>query len=603
MNKEIEKTLKELPSKSGVYIMHGDGGVIIYVGKAKNLKNRVSSYFNKSQKTIKVSKMVSQIKWFEYIITPTELDAFTLENNLIKKHQPFYNILLKDSKTFPYIKVNLKEPYPKFSTTRKVLKDGYKYFGPFLAGVSANYIVDFLNKHFKLRSCNFNVSKKKSRECLSYQLGLCLAPCTQKVSMTEYQKQVDKAIEFLKGNDQEVLDSIKEKMKNLADNQRFEEAIKVRQTFNMLKKLSYQSIANLPKKVDKDVLCLMTNDLTSAVNVVTVRGGRILGVRSFSITDPSLDGGEVLENFMMTYYQEALVPNEIVLNFELPNEDLVCEFLDKKIKFITNPKGVNLKLLKMAEENAKEHIEKNITKDRQKYDNTLGALKVLQEKLHLKHFPKRIECYDISNISGTNKVSSMVVFENGEPKRSDYRKFKIKTVEGIDDFACHRETLTRRLTRLKNQDENSFKEMPDLLIIDGGKGQLSSCVSILKSFNFPSIEIVSLAKRLEEVFVPNLQDSIKLPHSTSALKLLQRIRDEAHRFAITFHRELRGKSMLVSELDDIYGLGTKKKKELLKVFGNLERIKSASIDELNSVKGIDLKLAHKIFNKFNKYEN
>lgn len=600
MNVDIEKKLKELPTKSGVYIMLGEGGVVIYVGKAKNLKNRVSSYFNKTSKTAKVSKMVENIKWFEYIITPTELDAFTLENNLIKKHQPFYNILLKDSKTFPYIKVNLKEQYPRFITTRKVLNDGFKYFGPFLAGVSANFIVDFLNKHFKLRNCKNNLKKPLARECLNYQLGLCLAPCTKKVSMAEYHKQVNAAVEFLKGDDKQVLQQLEEKMKTLAQKEMFEEAIKVRQTYNMVKKLSASSIANLPKKVDKDAICYQTNQLTSAVAVVTVRGGRILGVRSFTIPDPNIQPAEILENFIISYYQNAVIPKEIILNAQIQNSQTICQYFNKNINFITNPKGVNLKLLKMAEENAIEHIEKNISKDRQKYDNTIGALKVLQEKLKLKHFPRRMECYDISNISGTNKVSSMVVFINGEPRKSEYRKFKIKTVAGIDDFASLRETMVRRLTRLKNQDGNSFKEKPDLLIIDGGKGQLSSCVKILEEFNFPDIEMVSLAKRIEEVFVPHVSQSIILDHSTAPLKLLQRIRDEAHRFAITFHRQLRGKAMTKSELDGIDGVGVKKKQALLLSFENIEQIKNASIDQLASVKGIDLKLAHKIYNTFHK---
>ncbi len=600
MNDDIEKKLKELPNKSGVYIMHGEGGVVIYVGKAKNLKNRVSSYFNKTEKTLKVLKMVENIKWFEYIITPTELDAFTLENNLIKKYQPFYNILLKDSKTFPYIKVDLKSQYPRFITTRKVLKDDYKYFGPFLAGVSANSIVDFLNKHFKLRSCKNALKKPLKRECLNFQLGLCLAPCTQKVSSAKYHNAVEKAVNFLKGDDAEVVSELENKMKMLAENEMFEEAIKVRQTYNMVKKLSNQSIANLPKNIDRDVVCYVTNNLTSAVSVVTVRGGRILGVKSFSIPDPNIDASEILERFLSEYYQNAIIPKEIVLNYNLKKPQLLCDYFEQNIKFITNPKGINFRLLKMAEENATEHITKNISKEKQKYDNTIGALKVLQEKLKLKNFPRRMECYDISNISGTNKVSSMVVFENGEPKRSDYRKFKIKTVEGIDDFASLRETITRRLTRLKNQDGNSFKEKPDLLIIDGGKGQLSSCVEILEKFNFPDIEMVSLAKKLEEVFVPHISESIRLDHSTAPLKLLQRIRDEAHRFAITFHRQLRGKSMLKSELDEIDGVGVKKKSELLKSFGDIEKIKSASIEELNCVKGIDLKLAHKIYKTFHK---
>lgn len=598
MNEKIEKKLKELPNKSGVYIMHDKDGTIIYVGKAKNLKNRVSSYFNKTQKTSKVNAMVEKIDWFEYIITPNELDAFSLENNLIKKHQPFYNILLKDSKTFPYIKVDLNSTYPTFLTTRKVLNDGCKYFGPYLAGVSAKYILEFLNKYFHLKTCKQGLEKPLKRECISYQMGLCPAPCTRKISAEDYRKSVDRAVDFLKGNDKSVLKDIENKMRLLAESENFEKAIEFRTTFEMLKKLNTQSIANLPRSVSRDAICYATNDITSAVCVVTVQNGRIIAVQSFSISNSDISPSEILESFITTYYQSSVIPNEIVLSHEITNSKMINKFLGKNIEYITNPKGLNLKLLKMAEENALEHIAKNVTRDKQKYDNTLGALQVLKEKLKLKKLPMRMECYDISHISGTNKVASMVVFVGGEAKKKDYRKFKIKTVEGNNDFASLQEALKRRLTRLQNQDGESFKEKPDLLVIDGGKGQLSSCLEILQSFNFHDIEIVGLAKRIEEVFLPNNPVSIKLDHSTAALKLLQRIRDEAHRFGITFHRESRGKAMTVSELDEISGLGPKKKKLLFDSFENIEKIKSATLDELSGVKGIDSGLAHKIYNKF-----
>ena len=597
MNEKIEKKLQELPNKSGVYIMHDKDGTIIYVGKAKNLKNRVSSYFNKTQKTSKVGAMVEKIDWFEYIITPSELDAFTLENNLIKKHQPFYNILLKDSKTFPYIKVNLNSTYPTFLTTRKVAQDGCRYFGPYLAGVSAKYILDFLNKYFHLKTCKGSLAKPLKRECISYQMGLCPAPCTRKISQEEYRKSVQKAIEFLKGNDKNVVLDIQNKMMMLAQNENFEKAIEFRQTFEMLKKLQDQSIANLPKSVSRDAICYVTNGLTSAICIVTLQNGRIIAVQSFSIADSGASPSETIENFITTYYQSAIIPNQIVLSHEISNIETINAFLGKNIEFIANPKGTNLKLLKMANENALEHIEKNVTRDKQKFNNTLGALQVLKEKLGLKKIPMRMECYDISHISGTNKVASMVVFVGGEPKKKEYRKFKIKTVEGNNDFASLQETLKRRLTRLQNQDGESFKEKPDLLVIDGGKGQLSSCLEILQEFNFQDIEIIGLAKRIEEVFLPNNPISIKLDHSTAGLKLLQRIRDEAHRFGITFHRESRRKTMTVSELDSISGLGPKKKKALWDAFENIEKIKSANIDELKSIKGIDEGLAHKIFNK------
>ena len=599
MNEKIEKKLKELPSKSGVYIMHNSDGEIIYVGKAKNLKNRVSSYFNNSEKSEKVWAMVGKIDWFEYIITPTEIDAFTLENNLIKKEQPFYNILLKDSKTFPYIKINLNSQYPRFYVTRRVEKDGSKYFGPFLAGVSANYILDFINKFFKLRTCKSNLIKPLKRECINYEMGLCSAPCTLKINKRDYLKQVEKAIDFLKGDDEFVVKTLENRMQNFAETENFEKAIEVRQILGMILKLGSQSIANLPKNANKDVIAYVTNDITSAIAILTLRNGRILGMQSFSIIDPSITKAEVLENFLLSYYQNAIVPNEIIINSKLEDEDFLQTVLDKKVKFISSAKGINLKLLKMAEENAKEHIEKNITRDKQKYDNTIGAIKSLKEKLNLKHVPKRMECYDISHISGTNSVASMVVFKNGEAKKSDYRKMKIKTVNKNDDFMSLKEALTRRLIRLKNCDGESFKEKPDLIVIDGGKGQLSSCQEILKQFDLSGeIEIISLAKKIEEVFVTSKSEPIILDHHSAPLKLLQRIRDEAHRFAITFHKNIRTKAMLHSELDEINGIGNKKKKILLDAFETTENIKKSSLDDLFSVKGISHRDALAIFDYF-----
>ena len=581
--------------------MHDINGDIIYVGKAKNLKKRVSSYFNHSQKTPKVWAMVEKIDWFEYIITPNELDAFALENNLIKKEQPFYNILLKDSKTFPYIKLDSSSNYPRFSVVRKVLKDGAKYFGPYLAGVSANAILDFLNKFFKLRTCKKSLQKPQKRECLNYQLGLCSAPCTGKISETEYNKNILDAINFLNGNDEEVVKKLNTQMQNFAETENFEQAIEVRKILNMITKLRSHSIANLPKNVNKDVVCYFSNEVTSAIAVLIVRNGRILGVQSFSIIDPSITEAEVLENFMLSYYENAIIPNEIIINFPLEDELFLQEVFSKKIKFITNPKGVNLRLLKMAEENAKEHIEKNLTKDRQKYDNTIGAIKALKEKLKLNSVPKRIECYDISHISGTNSVASMVVFKNGEAKKSDYRKMKIKSFVGNDDFKSLKEVLTRRILRFLNQDGESFKEKPDLLIIDGGKGQLSSCLEILKQFKLDDkIEIISLAKKLEEVFVADKEEGIKLDHNTAPLKLLQRARDEAHRFAITFHRKTRTKNMFSSALDEIVGIGPKKRKQLLDAFNDVETIKKLNVDELKEVNGITTSDAINIYNFFHK---
>ncbi len=599
MNSRIKEKLKLLPRKSGVYIMKYENGTVIYVGKAKVLKNRVSQYFQSSPKPSKVQAMVDNIDDFEYFITISEMDALALENNLIKKYQPFYNILLKDGKQFPYIKINMKEPFPRLEIVRKVKKDGAKYFGPYLAGLDVREIVKTINAAFRLRTCKQKISEtsKARRECLNYSLGLCSAPCTKRISREEYMLELNKVINFLNGNDEEIEEILKEKMQNASNNENYENALIYRDRLKMISKLKQRMVANLPKDVSKDIFCYHTNGLSGVINSIIVRGGKILGVMNYSAVDAELEERDTLFNFLTQYYQNVLVPHEIILSHEI-DESLLCNFLGKSPNIITNPHGINKTLLDMARDNASDYLEKHIEKDKIRYNNTLGALKQLKEKLSLVNFPHRMECYDISNISGTNKVCSMVVFINGEPAKKEYRKFKIKTVKGSNDFASLAEALTRRLTRLKNQEGESFKDKPDLLVIDGGKGQLSSVLEVLKASGLQGIDIISLAKRIEEVFKPNSTTPILLKPASAELRLLQRIRDEAHRFAITFHRQRRAKAQTHSELDDIDGLGPVKADALRAAFESLDNIKSASVEELSSVKGIHLALAQKIYNHF-----
>ncbi len=599
MNEKIRKKLKTLPSKSGVYIMRDKKGEVIYVGKAKILKNRVSQYFRHSEKPIKVQTMVDNIDDFDYFITVSELDALALENNLIKKYQPFYNILLKDGKTFPYIKINLHDEFPKFEITRKIKKnDGAKYFGPYFAGIDPKAILETIQSAFKIRTCSHKFSSEKplKRECLNYSLGLCLAPCTKRVTREEYMVEIKKAINFLNGNDDEIEDILLEKMVTASNLENFERAIELRESLKMVAKLKQRVVANMPKDVDKDVIAYVTDGLSGVLNIMVIRGGKILGIQNITQTDMSEE--DTIFNFIIQYYQNSLPPHEIIVSHKV-DEKLLCEFLEKNIKIISTPKGLNLTLLNMAKENATEYLEKHLEKEKLEYNSTIGALKSLQEKLHLKNLPKRMECYDISHISGTNKVASMVVFKDGKPYKKDYRKFKIKTVKGSNDFASLQETLERRFKRLQNLDGESFKEMPDLIVIDGGKGQLSSTYEILKEFHLEDkIEMISLAKKLEEVFTVGHSNPVILKYGSAELKLLQRIRDEAHRFAITFHRQTRTKAQTETELQNIPGLGAKKIDALLKAFGSTESIKKATAEELKLVKGIHSSNAETIVEYF-----
>ena len=601
MNDVIKDKLKTLTTKPGVYIMRDENGNVIYVGKAKNLKNRVSQYFRNSPKPSKVQTMVDNVSSFDYFITMSEMDALALESNLIKEHQPFYNILLKDGKQFPYLKINLKDPFPKFEIVRRVKKDGAKYFGPYFAGLSAGEILKTINAAFKIRTCSNKITETSiaKRECLNYSLGLCSAPCTKRVLQEAYKKEIEKAINFLNGNDSEIEEIITQKMLNASNNENFEVAITLRERLKMIKKLKDRVVANLPKDVSKDVFAYVTDGLSGVITYMVIRGGKILGIISYTCNDAELEEGQTLFNFISQYYQNMLLPNEIILSHEIPSTDVLSEFLGKKINFISNPHGINKTLLDMALQNAKEYLEKHLEKDKLKYNNTLGALKVLKEKLSLREFPHRMECYDISNISGTNKVCSMVVFKNGEPSKKDYRKFKIKTVKGSNDFASLEEALSRRLKRYKEQNGESFKEKPNLLVIDGGKGQLSSCYEILQRYGLEDeIEMISLAKRIEEVFHPNNSLPTLLKPGSAELKLLQRIRDEAHRFAITYHRNLRNSKMAKSCLDEISGVGPKKRDALIQAFGTSEEVSKLSIEELEILPEINHNLAVTIFNYF-----
>lgn len=571
-------------------------GNVIYVGKARILKNRVRQYFHSSEKPEKVMKMVENISDFNYIITDSEIDALALENTLIKKYKPKYNILLKDDKTYPYIKVDVREDFPMFSVTRKIKKDGCKYFGPFMGGISCKEILDTIQLTFCVRLCHTATTGKK-RECLNFHIGRCFAPCAGKISKQDYAEKVKKALSFLDGNYKEAENLLKSKMLTAAEGENFELALDYKNKIEMLSKLEAKRITTLNRYVDADIIAYATNNLYSAVNVLVTRKGIMQGGSSFALDEAHLTDGEALTGFIAQYYQNHEVPSEIICEEFCEKELLQSYFkekFDKSIDVTLAKQGDKARLLKMAKRNAEEFLEKSVDKIKHKDDMTVNACKRLQELLSLSRYPRRMECYDISNISGVDKVGSMVVFIDGEAERSSYRRFRIKTVEGANDFASLQEVLLRRLDKLGSDEEDKFPK-PDLIIIDGGKGQLSAVKSIFDEKGISGIDLISLAKREEEVFTLNSEESVKISHRDYALKTLQRIRDEAHRFAITYFRNIHSKRNLHSVLSEITGVGKVRRIALLEKFGTLDKIINASVEELASVEGISRATAQNIY--------
>lgn len=594
--------VKRLPNDAGVYIMKDKDENVIYVGKAKNLKKRVSQYFLRKQDHIKVKNMVSNVVDFDFFVVNDEIEALALENNLIKKYQPYYNILLKDSKTYAYIKINLKEDFPRFEISRKLNKND-KYFGPYMAGVSAKDVLAIMDYAFPLRKCKqqLSVNKKEQKPCLFKDMQMCLAPCAKKVDKQEYLKVVESAIRFLKGDTKEVEEILKTKMEIASQNENYETALLLRDRLKMLEKLKATVITSLGSLVDYDVFNLVTSGEFSAMCVLVVRGGKLQAVQTYDILH-YVDEEEAYSQFIMQYYNsKPLIAEEIILpDIDTSEIELFLSTKSKKRIVVTKPKidSVKYKLLTMAEKNARLHLEKNLDKTTKQINASLGAMKQLQKDLNLKHEPKRIECYDISHTYGTYTVASMVVLLNGEKAKQMYRKFKIETVDFIDDFASMREVLTRRMEKLTSNDV-SFSSMPDLIIIDGGKGQLGYAVDVVNKFEYNN-DIISLAKREEEVFKPNESKPYILKRGSYSLRLIQLARDEAHRFAITFNRQLRSKGMYKGGLESIKGVGPQIRRNLLGKFRTIENIKNAPLEEIENTKGVSKKTALEIYNNFSK---
>ena len=590
----IREKLKLLPDDPGVYIMLDSDGTVIYVGKARNLKNRVRQYFHASVKTEKVMAMVANISDFNYVITKTEIDALALENNLIKKYKPKYNILLKDDKTYPYIRVNLSEKYPSFGITRK-LKKGIKYFGPYMGGVRVKDVLEMLNIAFGVRTCTVAVTEKAKKPCLNYHIHRCLAPCAHMCTEEEYAVRVKKAIRFLEGDESEVDALLRQKMSSFAEAEEFELAMGCRDKLDMLGKIKLKRITALNRDLNADIVAYSSNGLYAAVNVLITRKGVMQGASTFAVENASSDA-EALTSFVAQYYSSHEIPDEIICQDFCENELLEKFFKDKSehsVSVIIPKQGIRKQLLEMAEANASEYLEKALDKIRHKEDMTLNACERLRKVLSLQRYPKRMECYDISNISGTDKVGSMVVFVDGEADRASYRRFKIRTVEGANDFASLQEVLLRRLAKLNTEEESRFPK-PDLIVIDGGKGQLSAVSEIFEQNGIKDIDLISLAKREEEIFTLKAKEPVVLDKRDYCLKMLQRLRDEAHRFAITYFRSIHSKKSLSSVLTEIEGIGKIRRAALLEKFGTIDKVMNASMEELASVEGVSMETARRI---------
>lgn len=601
---DIQTKLKNLPDEPGVYIMYDADGNILYVGKAKVLKNRVRQYFHaSSNKSEKVLAMLSHVNDFRYIITASETDALSLENTLIKKHTPPYNILLKDDKQYPYIKVNLSADFPKFIPTRKLAKDKYKYFGPITQGGIKSFM-DILSAVFPTITCNYNFDKlpRNFRPCLNYHIGKCVAPCAGKISKEDYRKIVNRAIAFLNGDDEEVRKALTERMQSASDKMQYEQALTYKRFLELVDKISQQRIVVLNKFVDYDMFAVASNGNACVVNHIMIRGGKVILSENNAVSDAGLDEAQTLSSFLAEYCDMVKLCGELYTNIPLPDAEQLAGLIQSKTGVKTQifcpQKQDKKRLVDMSYRNAVEYLTKSQTAIEKKFNTTHGAVLQLKELLNLTVMPKRVECYDISNVQGVDKVASMVVFTNGQKDSSQYRRFRIKTVEGANDFASMKEVLTRRFERMK-ADDGVFGKTPDLIVVDGGLGQLDYARQAMEQCGV-SVQMVSLAKREELVYTLNSREPIFLPRNSYALNLLINIRDESHRFAITYFRNLHNKNSIKSVLQDVEGIGEKRRIELHRHFKSMDNLRAATADEIASVKGMTRPTAERLYEYLHK---
>lgn len=615
---DFQEELKKLPHCPGVYIMHDANDNIIYVGKAINLHNRVRSYFRKNiGRGPQIDKMVTLIARFEYIVTDSELEALVLENNLIKEHRPKYNTMLKDDKTYPYIKVTVSEDYPRVLFCRQMKKDRSRYFGPYTSAGAVKDTIELINKLFCLRTCNRNLSKEVGgeRACLNYHIGQCLAPCQGKITQEEYQEQVKGALAFLNGNYQDTLKELEQKMQRASENLEFEEAIRYRDMYNSVKQIASKQKMEESDGEDKDIIALACDDRDAVVQVFFVRGGKLIGREHFYMAHVSeTPKKQILLDFVKQFYAGTpFIPRELILQEEIEDIQVIEQWLTERKGsrvYIRIPKiGAKEKLVELAAKNAMLVLSQDKERIRREEGRTIGAVKEIASLLGLEEV-NRMEAFDISNISGFANVGSMVVFEKGKPKKSDYRKFKIKTVSGPDDYACMKEVLTRRFTHgmeerkilddkeLENE-FGSFTKFPDLLMMDGGRGQVNIALQVLEELRL-NIPVCGMVKddnhNTRGLYFNNKE--IDIDRRSEGFKLITRIQDEAHRFAIEYHRSLRSKAQVKSVLDEIPGVGPTRRKALMKHFTSIEEIKQAEFETLLEAEGMNRAAAQSVYDFF-----
>ena len=595
-NDNIKNALAVLPDKPGVYLMHDAEGKVIYVGKAVVLKNRVRSYFrNLASHTPKVKAMVAKIAEIETIVTSSEVEALILECNLIKKYRPRYNISLKDDKTYPYLKVTLQEDFPRLHMTRRLSRDGAKYYGPYADAGAMYATMKLLKTMFPLRSCR---RMNPDRPCLNYHIKRCLAPCAGYVSKEEYGKMIKSVCMVLDGRTTELERDLKQRMQDAAEEYAFEEAARLRDQLQAVERLNESQKAVTNNGGDMDVIGFAQDMTGNCLQIFFVRKGKLIGRDNFFLQDGGDTPQEVLTAFLKQYYNEAtFVPREIVLpHLPEPEEQQLIELwlrqkAERKVELIQPQRGVKRELLQLAKDNAQKLLDERLRKGSLSLKNDAQAAEELQQALGLEHSLERMDCFDISHTQGSETVASMVVFRNGSISKKDYRKYKILSAEGKpDDFKSMQEVVYRRY--------KDYEDLPNLVVIDGGKGQLSSALEVIRGLGLADLPVVGLAKREEEIFLPHQSTSILLDRDSAALHLIQRIRDEAHRFAITFHRKLRGKRNLVSVLDHVEGIGPKRRQALWKAFKTLDAMKAASVEELAAVEGMNSTAAQTLYDFF-----
>ena len=606
MNDRIEAKLKLLPDKPGVYKMFNSCGELIYVGKAVNLKNRVRQYFRSSANhPPKVAAMVANIDDFDFVIVGNETEALNLESNLIKQNKPYYNILLKDDKHFPYVRIDYKQDYPRVEIVRRFRKDGAKYFGPYLSSYALRESITAVREHFPIRQCKKDIGKaiaRGERPCLMYHIGKCCAPCTGRVTKEEYAALLDEVVAMFQGNCKGYIESLTQLMQEASDRMDFEKAAQYRDRIRAMQSISEKQIASSASDKSYDVFALARNELATVAYGLFVRGGNVISAESFNIGADDEPFSEIISQFLMQFYNGmGQIPKEIVIMDEPEDlaaiESCLAEQCGHAVRIHIPLKGEKLKQGELARANAEATIGRKRELTHREWERGEGALIELMQLVGMDVFPRRMECFDNSHIQGRDTVGSMVVFIDGKPEKTQYRRFRTKQAADGDDYLAMKEHLSRRFQRALDGDEK-FAELPELLSVDGGRGQLNVALEVLEEFGLSHISCIGLAEKNEEIILPDRQESVILSRSSPVLQLLQRIRDEAHRFAITYHRNLRAKNSLYSVLDGISSIGDKRKRALYEKFLTVEAIKSASVEELKTADGMNITSARSVWNYF-----